>query len=186
MSTLLFSLKSLGQNLMIGLKITGLTIHLKNEENAPLYKWKIDHRGHFVFNGGISFTADIQLYEWVGLKVTQSFIKYDCAGKTAMMSHIGVNFGGHGTTIGNSNHGFSGSIGPMLFIRESWKDLPGYVHDEGLFGPLTEQKWTKKFLPIGGQFECNYFYNRHQGVSMNILPGVPDIIILSPGMSFRN
>lgn len=180
-----FPINAAAQNFLFGIKFTGLTIHPKHENNAHLYKWKLDEKGHFVLNGGISITVDIKLQDWFGLKFAQSFVRYDCGGKTAIMSHIGANFGGHGTTFGESNHGLSGSIGPMLFIRESWKDLDGYVHDENLFGPLTSKKWTTKFLPIGGQFEYNYFFSPNHAISVNILPGVPNIIAISPGISVR-
>lgn len=182
---ILFQLSAFAQNVCIGIKYTGITIHPKHENNAPLYKAKMDKKGHFVFNGGLTFTLDIKIHEWLGFKFTQSFVKYDCAGKTALMTHLGANFGGHGTTFGASNHGLSGSVDPMLFIRESWKNLPGYVHDEHLFGPLTDKKWTTKFLFVGGQFEYNYFYNAHEGISVNVLPGIPDLIAISPGISFR-
>jgi hypothetical protein len=154
---LCWQLQGFSQNFLIGLKFSGHTIHPKHEQNAPLYKWKVDKKGHLVINGGITLTADIKIYEWFGLKLSQSFIKYDCAGKHAYVSHIGANFGGHGTTIGDSNHGISGSMGPMIFFRENWKDLPGYVHDENVFGPATDKNGQPNSCSLAGSLNTIIF-----------------------------
>ena len=66
---LLFFGSCIAQNLSIGIKYTGLAIHPKHEKNAPIYKWKTGKRGHFVFIGGITFTLDIKIYKFIGIRI---------------------------------------------------------------------------------------------------------------------
>lgn len=174
-----------GQGFMLGIKFSGLAIHPKYNKNAAIYKGKVDRNGYLVINKGITLTADVFLYRAFGIKLSQTLLFSDCAGKFASLSHVGINVGGPGYRIGNSKHAVSASIGPMFFLRRTWYGVPGYVRDNYWLIESADGKWARKLAWIGGQLEYNYYFNEHQGISANLLPALPDVLHISAGMGFR-
>ncbi len=174
-----------GQQVAFGIKFTGLAIHPRPQPSAGQYAGKFDRKGYVVLNRGITLSADIGIYKQVGLKLAQALVWRDCAGKFAMLSHIGVNFGGAGATLGHSRLGISGSIGPVLYRRRSWQDLPGYIPDNSWLTSTPSSHWETKLILFGGQLEYTYYWHQHYGLSLNVLPGYPDVISVVAGPTIR-
>lgn len=174
-----------GQGMMFGIRYSGLAIHPKYNKNASIYKGKIDKKGFLVINRGLTLMVDVYVHKAFGIKVTQTILFSDCAGKLASMSHIGVNIGGPGYRLGDGKHALSASIGPMFFLRRTWYDVPGYRHDNYWLKESEDRRWARKLVWLGGQLEYNYYFSDRRSFSVNMLPGLPDVIYLSPGLNFR-
>ena len=173
------------QGLQIGIKWTGLAVHPKRQPSAGAYGRKVDRRGYLVRNSGVTVVVDVKCYRQWGLKLAQVLLWRDCAGKFASLSHVGLNLGGAGATLGNGRHGLSGSIGPMLYRRRSWKHVVGYVPDKSWRKAPANSNWETKWIPVGGQLEYNYYFGTHYGLGVNVLPGYPDVIGIAAGLSAR-
>lgn len=172
-----------GQRVVLGIRYSGLAIHPKYNKNASIYKGKIDRKGFLVINRGLTLVVDVHVHKAFGVKLTQTLLFSDCAGKLASMSHVGVNVGGPAYRLGHGKHALSASIGPMFFLRRTWHDVLGYRHDNHWLQESEDKRWARKLLWVGGQLEYNYYFNDHQSFSTNVLPGLPDVIHLSPGLS---
>ncbi len=173
------------QSLSFGIKWAGLAIHPRRQPSAEAYDSKFDRGGYLVRNSGITISVEVKCYRQWGLKLAQVLLWRDCAGKFASLSHVGINFGGAGATLGNSRHGLSGSIGPMLYRRRSWRSVTGYIPDNSWMKAPSNSKWETKWIPVGGQLEYNYYFDPHYGLGVNVLPGYPDIIGITAGLSGR-
>jgi len=173
------------QQVAFGIKFTGLAIHPRPQPNAHHYVGKFDRKGRVVLTGGITLSVDIGIYQQIGIKLVQALLWRDCAHKFAMLSHVGVNFGGAGATLDNGRHGISGSVGPVFYRRRSWRDLPGYVPDDTWRATKSDSNWETRFILLGGQFEYTYYWDQNYGLSLNILPGYPDIIGITAGPTIR-
>ena len=166
--------------IQIGIKITGLAFHPK-PLNSDLYQRKLDKTGHFVINRGILFTVQANVWKCVGIGFAQAFMPQDCADKRLGASQIGVSL------LGNLNnqHSFSGIFGPIIFYRQSWKSISNY-QDDGLFKDSRNKALQYKFVWYGGHLEYTYWFSKQAGLAVNVLPGIPMIFELSPGVNFRN
>ncbi len=182
---LVASATSYAQRFAFGIKFTGLAIHPKKQPNVGLFQTKFDQRGNVVLDSGITLSAEIGIYRKLGIKLAQAILWRDCAGKFAALSHLGLNIGGAGAMLGNTKHGISGSIGPMIYWRKSWKDLPGYIADDSWLKKRKNSAWETKIIPLGGQAEYNYYFSENYGASVNVLPGYPDIISITAGITGR-
>jgi hypothetical protein len=165
-----------------GVKFTGLAIHPKKKpSNGEIYKWKLDKLGRFVLNRGITFTANVQLWKFLGVGVGQTIMPFDCGGKWAGASQIGIAF------LGNfgEKHSLNGIVGPTVFYRENWALLPNYTGDD--FYKITKNnKIQYKTIWYAGNLEYTYWNTKNIGVSLNLLPGFPELLEISSGISTRN
>lgn len=167
---------------MIGISISGIGYHPTEDlDNAQFYKWKMDQKGKWVGFGALSFTASYQFNDMVGLKFLQTVAFHDCAGKTAGITHFGLDLHGSILKLGNERHRFSASIGPFWYYRKNWQREPGYCNDPSFIKPSPSGVWESKFIWYGGQAQYAHFYNDRQGVSLNILPGHPHLYALGVG-----
>ena len=73
----------------VGIKIGGLAFH-QQEVNPNYYSWSIDKKGRWVGYLGVSLTAGYQFNRYLGVKVIQTIMPYDCAGKFAGITHLGI------------------------------------------------------------------------------------------------
>jgi len=162
----------------IGLKYTGLSIHLKKSEHPQLYRHNIDKAGYGVLTHGFIINLEYFLHNDLALRVSQGLVFFDCAGKFHGATQIALS---HGYRPTNSAHEFRVAAGPILFYRKSWKSLPGYVED-GLFKESPNKVWQSKFVWHGAEIEYNYWQSPTTAFSLNWLPGVPEIFTFSPGI----
>jgi len=163
-----------------GIKIGGLAFHQQPVE-PNYYRWSIDKKGRWVGYLGLSFTAGYRFNPYVGIKVIQTILPYDCAGKFSGITHIGLDF--HDDLVGlkNERHQFSASFGPLFYYRKNWKEVLNYYVDEGFVKSRLGSKWERKLVWYGGQINYDWYYNEREAVSTNFLPGYPYIYTFMTG-----
>jgi len=168
-----------------GIKISGLAYHPQKEINESHYRWKIDKHGHFVGFVGVTFMLDYSINQYFGVKTTHTIMPFDCAGKWAFVSHIGVNFQDRIIGWKNNTHRFSGSFGPLWYYRKGWNGITGYTTEPSFMKQTKNSKWEHKFVWYGAQAQYDYFYQPKQSLSVNIFPGYPYIYSFAIGQSYR-
>jgi len=164
----------------IGVKIGGIAFH-QQPVSPNYYKWSIDKNGRFVGFAGFSITAGYHFNPFIGVKVIQTILSYDCAGKFSGITHIGVDF--HDDIIGikNERHQLSASFGPLFYYRKNWKSVPHYYVDEGFMNPSKNDQWERKFVWYAGQIQYDFYWNPREAISTNFLPGFPYIYTFITG-----
>jgi ABC-type long-subunit fatty acid transport system fused permease/ATPase subunit len=167
-----------------GIKISGLAYHPQKEINENHYRWNLDKNGHLVSFIGISFIANYSFNQYLGVKTTHTIMPFDCAGKWAFVSHIGINL--HDRIIGwkNNVHRFSGSFGPLWYYRKGWIAIDGYKQEPNFIKSSKNNKWEHKFVWYGAQVQYDFYFRTNQAVSVNIFPGYPYIYSFAIGETF--
>lgn len=167
------------------IKISGLAYHPQKEINESHYRWKIDKNGHLVSFIGITLIADYSFNQYIGIKTAHTIMPFDCAGKWAFVSHIGINF--HDRVIGwkNNEHRFSGSFGPLWYYRKGWNNINGYIQETDFIKSSKNKQWESKFVWYGAQAQYDYYFNTQQALSVNIFPGYPYIYSFAVGETFN-
>jgi len=183
-SILFFFQLSLFCQFTVGVKIGGLAFHQK-KVSPNYYSWSIDKKGHWVGYLGVSFSLGYQFNPYLGVKVIQSLLPYDCAGRFSGITHFGIDL--HDRIVGfkNEQHRLSASVGPLFYYRKNWKTVPNYYTDEGFVKSKENKAWEHKFIWYGGQIQYDFFYNERTAISTNFLPGFPYIYTFNTGVSYR-
>ncbi|HEU4718288.1 MAG TPA: hypothetical protein VFU15_10655 [Bacteroidia bacterium] len=177
LSLVLFSV-SLRAQLYVGIKFMGLSFHPGKNTNAQFYDVTIGKKKKLVLNFGVALTAEYMVYRNFSVKYDQALFR-DCAGKFAGMSMFNVRY-----TIDMRDLGLgSAGIGPFFFYRKTWTDFDGY-DDEGFFRLGKNRKWQTKFVWYGGELEHDYPLKNSWWISTNLLPGIPVVYALAPGMRY--
>lgn len=180
---LLITLPSFSQ-FTFGVKIGGLALH-QQKVSPNYYSWSIDKKGHWVGYLGVSFTAGYQFNEYLGVKVIQTVLPYDCAGKFSGITHFGIDFFDRIVGWENDNHRLSASFGPLFYYRKNWKEVPNYYEDTDFMKTGKNEKWERKFVWYGGQVQYDYYFDSNRAVSTNFLPGYPYIYTFMTGIEVR-
>ncbi|MGL4596438.1 MAG: hypothetical protein ACRCYO_02855 [Bacteroidia bacterium] len=163
----------------IGVKFIGISWHLKPSKHPHLFKGKLDKKGQGTVTYGIALSCEYRFKPYWSVKFDQCIFA-DCAGRfagtTMLMPRLNVPFGklGEGT----------GGIGPFFYYRRNWHELDGYVED-GLFKQSKNKRWQTKFIWYGGELEHNYPITERMDISTNLLPAVPVLFTLTPGVRWR-
>jgi hypothetical protein len=176
---LLLIAPNLRAQLYIGVKLIGLSFHFKTSQHPHLFKRKLDKKGHFVINSGIALTFEYRFDPYMAVKFDQAFLS-DCAGKFAGASLLTLRTQAQ---LGKFGEGTIG-MGPFFYYRRSWRTIEGYV-DPGLFHLSKNGKWEAKFVWYGGELELNYPLNASMDLSTNILPAIPVMITIAPGLRWK-
>ena len=143
-------------------------------------------KGHWVGYLGFSITAGYQFNPYLGVKLIQTILPYDCAGKFSGITHVGVDFHDRIIRWENDQHRLSTSIGPLFYYRKNWSAVPEYYVDEGFMKESKNGKWERKLIWYGGQIEYNFYWDNNRSISTNFLPGFPYIYTFMTGVSYRN
>jgi hypothetical protein len=168
-----------------GIKISGLAYHPQKKLNESCYKWKLDKKGKFVSYIGVSLMAGYNFNEYVGMKVVQVFMPFDCAGKFSSLSHVGINLTDRIVGWKNEKHRGSASIGPMFYLRKGWLKMKDYEPEKGFMKASESKKWERKFSWYGGQVQYDYYFKENQAHSLNLFPGHPFLYTFGVGETFR-
>jgi len=178
--TVLFSICLKAQN-NIGIKYFGRSIHPKGEhENSFLMPNKLDKNGYLVMNFGAVVSYEYFIVEErVSLKIAQALYS-DCAARLGGFTHIGI----RGRILKKGKHTISGGIGPTIVYRRNWLELDGYINQNRFKGD-EDDKWQYLFLWYGGEFEYKYAINNKVDVTSSFVPGYPDLMSLSFGISIK-
>lgn len=157
----------------------GITFHPGKNTNAQFYDLSIGKKKRFVLNAGLAFTVEYMFYPNFSVKLDQAVFR-DCAGKFAGMTMLNLRYTADLGKLGSG----SGGLGPFFFYRKSWTDFDGY-NDEGFFRLSSNGKWQTKFVWYGGELEYNYPLTETIDISTNLLPGIPVVYALTPGIRYR-
>lgn len=181
---LIASIRSSYAQFTFGIKFGGLAIHQK-AVMPNYYRLSIDKKGRFVGYAGLSFTFSYQFNAYCGVKVIQTILPFDCAGKFSGITHVGIDL--HDRIVGweNEKHSVSASIGPLFYYRQNWRTIPSYYVDNNFIGKKSSEKWEYKFVWYGGQIQYDYYYEKNRAISTNFLPGFPYIYTFNTGAEFR-
>lgn len=169
----------------IGVAIGGIGYHPIEEKNNDFYKWKVDKKGKWAGYAGATFFAAYRINQYLGIKVLQSIVPRDCAGKLAGITHFGINV--YDDVIGwdSARHEFSLSFGPFWYYRKNWRQLEGYENDPAFIKINASQAWERKFVWHGGQIEYLYQLRSDASLAVNILPGYPYFYTAGVGGNMR-
>jgi hypothetical protein len=164
-----------------GVKIGGLAFH-QRKVSPNYYKLSIDKKGHWVGYLGVSLTAGYQFNPYLGIKVIQTLMPYDCAGKFSGITHLGIDM--HDRIVGfeNEKHRLSASFGPLFYYRKNWNKVPSYYEDDGFMKKGKNTAWERKFIWYGGQIQYDFYFNEKQAVSTNFFPGFPYVYTFMTGI----
>jgi hypothetical protein len=160
------------------LKFFGLSAHLRATPYPELFKNKLDDKGIFVMNfGGIVGYDRFVVRDVISVRVEQGLYS-DCASSLAGFTHLGW----RGQIFKTGRHSLNGGFGPTLVYRRDWNRLPGY-EDDGYFNRSGD--WQYKFYWYGGEFEYNYQLSEQYDLSLNLVPGIPELVSFGAGFRKR-
>ncbi len=134
------------------------------------------------FFRSVTFCFSYNLSPFIGIKAVQTLLINDCTGHFAGISHIGINFYDDIVNFKSEVHHGSFSFGPLFYYRRNWNKMEGYKTDEHFIHRSKNNVWERKFVWYGGQIQYDYYFNKHQAFSVNILPGYPYIYAISAGI----
>lgn len=174
----LLSFHSLNAQWFFGVKFMGLTFHPGENHNSKYYDITFGKKKRFVLNAGIALTTEYMFYPNVSAKLDQAIFR-DCAGKFAGMTMLNLRYTVGLGKLGNGSAG----MGPFFFYRRDWNTFDGY-HDEGFFRHSKNGKWQTKFVWYGGELEHNLPIGNGFDISTNLLPGIPVVYALAPGIRY--
>ncbi|MFQ6615907.1 MAG: hypothetical protein ACE5HZ_03965 [Fidelibacterota bacterium] len=154
----------------------GLPFHLKKSPHPHLYRRKLDKSGLAVLNVGLILSYEVMIPSGdVSLKMVQGLF-LDCANQLAGFTHVG--FRGRRS---DATHSVSVGIGPTLFYRKDWKNLPGYV-DEGLF--QRTDTWQYRFIWYAGEVQLDTNISPRWAFSTTLIPGYPEFVAVTSGLQY--
>ncbi|WP_025842665.1 hypothetical protein [Porphyromonas gingivicanis] len=175
-----FSLKAQYRS-NVGLKFMGLSIHpLGGNGNEVIMPNKLDPQAHFVVNLGAILSYEHFLYkDIVSVKALQGLYA-DCAVQLAGFSSIGI----RARIFRLGRHSLYGGLGPTIIFRRNWFRLEGY-QDSHYFKGDKDDYWQYRFLWYGGEFEYKVVLRDQIDFSISFVPGYPDLMSLSMGISYN-
>jgi hypothetical protein len=159
-------------------KYFGLSLHLKESPHPQIFPNKLDEKGYATINYGVIAGYDRYLVRTVHAVRLQQAIYADCSGSLAGFSHIGW----RGLIFQTGKHSLNGGLGPTLVYRKDWNRIEGY-QDDGYF--KRQGEWQYKFYWYAGELEYNYQLTFKTDISMNIIPGIPELISFGAGIRRR-
>jgi hypothetical protein len=167
----------------VGVTLGGLGWHFEKGPNVEFYKWKISKNGLLTGYGGVTFSASYQINDYVGIKLAQSLVFHDSAGKFTGITNAGIEL--HDDIVGlrSPTHRFSACIGPFWYYRKGWSDIPKYKNDPDFLKVGRQGKWERKFIWYGGFLRYNYSLDDQNDLSIDLLPAVPHVTAISLGVN---
>lgn len=159
----------------VTVKFFGLSGHLKQAKNPSLFPNRLDDKGIFVLNlGGIVGYERFVWRDRISIRLEQGLYA-DCAAELAGFTHLGW----RGVILKKGRHSVNGGFGPTLVYRQDWNKMQDY-EDDGYF--KRSGNWQYKFYWYGGEFEYNYMLKHGTELSINMVPGLPELISVGVGV----
>ncbi|RIJ37376.1 hypothetical protein [Pontibacter oryzae] len=159
----------------VTLKFFGLSGHIRQVRNPSLFPNRLDDNGIFVLNlGGIVGYERFVWRDRLSIRVEQGLYA-DCAAEFAGFTHLGW----RGVIWQSGRHSVNGGFGPTLVYRQDWNKMQDY-EDDGYFS--RSGGWQYKFYWYGGEFEYNYMLKQNTELSVNMVPGLPELISVGVGI----
>ncbi|MBX0333928.1 hypothetical protein K3G39_11845 [Pontibacter sp. HSC-14F20] len=159
-------------------KFFGLSVHLRQTPYPELFKNRLDEQGIAVLNfGGIVGYDRFVVREVISVRLEQGLYS-DCASSLAGFTHLGW----RGQIFKTGRHSLNGGFGPTLVYRRDWNRLQNY-EDDGYFNQSGD--WQYKFYWYGGEVEYNYQLKGQYDLSLNLVPGIPELVSFGAGFRKR-
>lgn len=159
----------------VTVKFFGLSAHLKQSPHPELFPNRLDEKGIFVVDLGAIVGYERFVYrDKLSVRVEQGLYA-DCAAELAGFTHVGW----RGTILSRGRHSVDGGFGPTLMYRKDWNRIEGY-QDDGYF--KRHGQWQYRFYWYGGEFEYNYELKSGTDLSVNLVPGIPELVSVGVGL----
>ncbi|MFD2246404.1 hypothetical protein [Pontibacter ruber] len=159
-------------------KFFGLSVHLKESPYPEIFPNRLDDKGILAFNYGAIVGYDrFFKRDVMSIRVEQGLYA-DCSASLAGFTHLGW----RGLILRRNRHSLNGGIGPTLVYRRDWNRLEGY-EDDGYFN--QSGKWQYKFYWYAGELEYNYQLSGQNDLSVNLIPGIPELVSFGVGWRRR-
>ena len=173
--SLLFPVNSLlSQQFTIGVQFTGISIHPRGALHSHLMPLRLDREGIFVLNPGMRINFEYFFHRNIfSIKFAQGLYG-DCTMSFAGFSHIGF----RGRILNRGNHTISGGLGPTFFFRRNWYRFDGYRGNDLFFRGSPDDRWQRRFIPIGGEFNYHFRISSSSELAVSLVPFYPAIIQL--------
>lgn len=156
-------------------KFFGLSAHLKKSPHPQIFPNRLDSNGTLVVDlGGIIGYERFVLGDKLSVRVEQGLYA-DCAAQLAGFTHLGW----RGVMLRRGRHSVNGGIGPTLLYRKDWNQIADY-HDDGYFE--RHGQWQYRFFWYGGEVEYNYALGPATNLSVNLIPGIPELLSVGVGL----
>jgi hypothetical protein len=170
----------------IGISISGIGYHPRgNAQNASFYKWKIDRIGKFTGFANVSLLASYRFNDYFGVKIMQSIIFHDCAGKFAGLTHLGINLYDDILHWKNPKSEFSMSFGPLWYYRKDWTKEKRYQNNPQFITLSKNKRWEHKFVWHGGLIQYDYFLDNNTSLTTTLFPGYPYLYTFGVGGAYH-
>lgn len=165
------------------IKYLGLGWHPSEASRIPEYMpLKLDKEGYFVLNLGA--TTGIERY-FGGDSFLNRFgiefvggMYFDCVMNFSSLMHIGF----RGKIIDSEKHGLNAGLGPTIVFRKNWSDnVPDYIDQRDYYNVSRNEKYQYKFIWYAGEIEYNYKFDPHNYLSVSLIPGFPNYVLLMVG-----
>ncbi|RDV15535.1 hypothetical protein DXT99_08580 [Pontibacter diazotrophicus] len=159
-------------------KLFGLSVHLKESPYPEMFPNRLDNKGYITFNYGAIVGYDrFVVRDVISVRVEQGLYA-DCAAVLAGFTHIGW----RGLIFRKNRHSLNGGVGPTLVYRRDWNNIEDYV-DDGYFERKGD--WQYKFYWYAGELEYNYKLKKNTDLSVNLVPGIPELVSFGVGIRKR-
>ncbi|MEJ8757818.1 hypothetical protein WG947_12465 [Pontibacter sp. H259] len=159
-------------------KAFGISFHLKKSPHPEIFPNRLDEKGHVTLNYGAIVGYDRFIVRNVHAIRVEQGLYADCSASLAGFTHIGW----RGLIFQKKRHSMNGGIGPTLVYRKDWNRIEGYS-DDGYFN--KRGNWQYKFYWYAGELEYNYKLSQQTDLSVNLVPGLPELISFGVGMRQR-
>lgn len=159
-------------------KFFGLSVHLKESPYPEIFPNRLDEKGILAFNYGAIVGYDRFIKRDVMSIRAEQGLYADCSASLAGFTHLGW----RGRIFRKGRHSMNGGIGPTLVYRRDWNRLEGY-EDDGYFN--RKGKWQYKFYWYAGELEYNYKLSAQNDLSVNLVPGIPELVSFGVGLRRR-
>ncbi len=176
---LLVGSKLIAQN-QISIKAIGVGFQPFNKKNLALYKSKLSDNGTFNLEPGVilgyeTYPRDNRI-AWA---VSQGIFA-DCAGKPAGYTQLALK--GYIVNARRRQQIFGVAIGPAIFYRKTWTDLPEYVDEK--YKQTGNIEYKPFILSIQIQYNLRITSNSDLTFSLHHIE--PKTFTLAIGYSFYN
>ncbi|HEY4649809.1 MAG TPA: hypothetical protein VIG72_00270 [Pontibacter sp.] len=159
-------------------KLFGLSVHLKESPHPEIFPNRLDEGGYITLNYGAIVGYDRFIVgQEHAIRIEQGLYA-DCSASFAGFTHIGW----RGLIFQKNKHSMNGGIGPTLVYRHDWNRIEGY-QDDGYFN--RRGNWQYKFIWYAGELEYNYQLTRQTEFSVNLVPGLPELVSIGVGVRQR-
>lgn len=164
-----------------GITVGGLAYHPQANASNTNFKKSLDKNKRLTPYYGVAFHFAYFANDYLGFKITQMFLPYDCAGRISSITQMGINMQDKIIGIKSQKHNVSAILGPMLYARFGWNKNLNYVQDTNFIHYYFNKNAELKFIWYAAHIQYDYFITKSQAFSMQLFPAYPNILTVLAG-----